>query len=1371
MSSTWIDRIQENRVFRAVIAVVFALALATPTALLNSAKAWADEEQDTTALTFVLNGEANVTIEGDNINATLTAEDNQISLDVKTGTAVHLTGSLTEANNVSITTRDTQDSFDVNTPEGFESTTSFEKDITAGGTDKVVDINIGELPSQESLAEAKLPFDAEEQAQAVNANAGISTMSIEPRSSSVPYVGEVFDGYGVIDYVSGGNGHTVNYCDYRPTSGIATDIGTFRVYCSDHGRAAPSAGGVWYYKATVTAIDYDSGWVSLSFWITGTGEYIYEDGYQRLEATSGVHRDFGGWIELQKASANTDITNGNDCYSLEGAEYGVYKSKANAESDSSRITTLKTDSDGYAKTDRISAATYYVKETKPPKGYALDETVYTVTVRNGQTVSVNGGEVEDYPQNDPVGILLGKFDGEFTYNGQANLPQGAASLYGAEFTITYYDGQYSSAEEAGYKSAENAGNKVRQWVFATSSNGYIDPRYDTPIRGDDVYLSSDGVPTFPLGTYIIQETKAPSGYNLNDEIFVRNITSGEFSTETVNTYNTPQVPDTVRRGDVEFSKASGDDQNRLANVPFRITSKTTGESHIIFTDENGYWTSSSDYNAHSNDPNGNDDAYADNALVEENYNAEAGTWFGMNADGETTEPNDDMGALPYDSYTVEELSCANNEGLQLVNTEFTVSRDGFTIDLGTIDDPNAFVTTSATDALDGNKYVIADPESTINDHAIFSGFKSGDTFKVETKVCNLDHNNNVVFSSSTNYTATKDGNTLDIPCKFDTTSYVGCRLGITHTVYDDQGRVVAEHNGDLSDEDQIVTIVQTEIDTTATDTTSNSKEAVIDPGTNITDTINVKNAIEGDTYNAHGELMRIVTNDDGSFAVAENNVPKVEPFTVGGETVTSDIEFTADDSTATADMNFSFDATEYAGQEVYLVVFETISKDDKVVVEEKDPANENQQVKLIPTTIGTQAKDTVDGDNLIVIDKTSSITDTVSHTNAISGDTYTGYGLIMNEDTHLPTLFGEGADEISNRDLKAFMDELCDALHIDRIEVPESVLGPEPENDDTAADTEGSSESADQTNDSAQTQESVDQESFLDHFANMVTGNTEEDNTSVEFEQTSLNSDASATIDFDQVNQILTDHSDIVEYLGIAQSEYTPDKANSSFDMVFNDLDSTALAQNNSVVFELFVKDNHIIASHLDYTDENQKVEFIPTEIKTELVDKTDGDHYFLPSTNTTLVDTVSFKGVIPGDEVVIKGTLMNQATNEPYLDAKDQPVTGEIRFTPNKSEGSVEVEFTFDSTNMTDGDSITAFEYMYKDEILIAEHTDIGDEAQTATIGYPPEGDVYDKTGQNLIGVIIAAALIAGAGGAIMYRSLKKRDEAAQQAEQLVRT
>ena len=150
------------------------------------------------------------------------------------------------------------------------------------------------------------------------------------------------------------------------------------------------------------------------------GGYIY----------TGEGQDLGQfWAKLavgngkiQKSSSNTTVTNGNDCYSLSGAIYGVYSDKGCTKS----VATLTTNASGNTDTVELRAATYYVKETKAPKGFQLDKNVYTMTVKAGETSTL---KVSDTPKVTGTLVELFKIDMETS----KATPQGNASLEGAEF--------------------------------------------------------------------------------------------------------------------------------------------------------------------------------------------------------------------------------------------------------------------------------------------------------------------------------------------------------------------------------------------------------------------------------------------------------------------------------------------------------------------------------------------------------------------------------------------------------------------------------------------------------------------------------------------------------------------------------------------------------------------------------------------------------------------------------------------------------------------------------------------------------------------------------------------------------------------------
>lgn len=248
-----------------------------------------------------------------------------------------------------------------------------------------------------------------------------------------------------------------------------------------------------------------------------------------------------GKLSIMKKSANPDITDNNPCYSLKGAEYGVYKTEADAKSDKSKVTSLKTKDTGWSNTVELEAGTYYLKEVTAPKEYALSSEINKVTITAGkETQFGTNNELMDVPQSDPVRILLGKVDKETN----KNKPQGSASLANAEFTVKYYKGLYDEDP------ATKGQTPARSWVLKTNSNGKAYLNKDYKVSGDDFYYASNGDPTFPIGTVTIQETKAPTGYFINNEVFVRKITTSG-SVEGVDTYNQPEILEKVIKFDIK----------------------------------------------------------------------------------------------------------------------------------------------------------------------------------------------------------------------------------------------------------------------------------------------------------------------------------------------------------------------------------------------------------------------------------------------------------------------------------------------------------------------------------------------------------------------------------------------------------------------------------------------------------------------------------------------------------------------------------------------------------------------------------------------------------------------------------------------------
>lgn len=242
--------------------------------------------------------------------------------------------------------------------------------------------------------------------------------------------------------------------------------------------------------------------------------------------------DTKGELKLIKVSTYPKLTENNNCYSLSGAEFGIYKSEAAAKNNLEKLGILITDQTGISNTiEDIETGTYYLKELKAPKGYSLDPKIHKVIVEAGELTQV---EISDLPQSNPVLLLLSKQD-ENTGLSEA---QTDASFAEAEFEVKYYGSEY----QADFDPASEGIKPDATWLFKTDLNGEIKLSADYLVseNSDPLFYNSQGIAVFPLGTITIQEIKAPQGYLLNSEIFVQKVTA-EGNFETVKTFHSPIV--------------------------------------------------------------------------------------------------------------------------------------------------------------------------------------------------------------------------------------------------------------------------------------------------------------------------------------------------------------------------------------------------------------------------------------------------------------------------------------------------------------------------------------------------------------------------------------------------------------------------------------------------------------------------------------------------------------------------------------------------------------------------------------------------------------------------------------------------------------
>lgn len=699
-----------------------------------------------------------------------------------------------------------------------------------------------------------------------------------------------------------------------------------------------------------------------------------------------------GKLKLKKASSNPGISDNNPCYSLEGATYGVYSDSGCTQ----QVGTLTCNASGDSNVIDIAPGTYYVKETKAGKSYALDEGIHQVNVSGGQTATVN---VTDAPQNDPADMLVAKVDSE---TGKAS-PLGAGTLAGAEFTVKYYDGFYTQ---------ENLPEKAtRTWVLKTDENGRTSLARVTLdkdkyfVSGDSFYTSTNGNITLPIGTVTVQETKAPSGYLLSDNsIHIQQITSNT-TTERVTTFvepseDAPTVREQVKRGDIAFNKVHGEDMTGLAGVPFKITSKTTGESHIAITDVNGILTTEASACPHTQNTNGNDAAlHAEGTVDESKLSIDNGLWFSGSKDAQTA-ADDSKGALPYDTYTFEELRCTTNTSLNLVKFEVAVSRDAYTIDRGTVDDNPIEIGTTATDGADGDHKLLASNQAEIVDSVSYKGLKKGTEYELQGTLMDAETGEALKgmdgkeITATAKFTPKASSGKQKVKFKFDATLLGGHKAVVFERLYLD-GKIQASHE-DPEDEDQTIEFLPVEIGTTATDAADGDKSIGVGKAVTVEDEVSYKNLATGREYTVTGALMDSATGEPIKDAE--------------GNTVTASTTFEPEDTVGKVKVTFSVDTSTLSNKK--LVVFEKLEADGNVIASHEDLTDEGQTVEVIPPEIKTSAADGADGDKEVTADGKATIVDTVKYTGLVPGTEYELQGTLMDAETG-ETLKGADGKEIT----------------------------------------------------------------------------------------------------------------------------------------------------------------------------------------------------------------------------------------------------------------------------------------------------------------------------------------------------------------------
>lgn len=981
-----------------------------------------------------------------------------------------------------------------------------------------------------------------------------------------------------------------------------------------------------------------------------------------------------GTVSLSKTSANTGITSGNSCYSLAGAVYGIY-SDAGC---SAQVTTLTTDAGGNAAAVSLNAGTYYYKELTAPAGYALDSSVQSFTVTDGQNTALS---VSDTPTNDPVRISINKVDSE-----TGDKVQGGASLENAEFTVKYY---------AGYYNAGNLpANATRTWVIKTlkTAGGNYMAVLNTnyKIAGDDFYTNAKGAPVLPLGTISIEETKAPEGYNLDGAYLqvggVGEKITGKYVAQITQNGNLAQlkggntfkVSDKIKRGDFKLTKIDTDNQNRMSDIPFRVTCKGTGESHIIKTDENGYFSSESSWNAHSKNTNGG--------------GAYDGLWF-SSADG-SAKVDDSVGAMPYGDYTLEELSCDNNRGKILYKGEFSIRRDKVTVDIGTIEnhsEPTPVITTQASDAKTQYQIIKPSADTDIIDKVTITDTMAGREYTITGTLMDKDTGEAVMVNGNTvtaSQTFTSDGTkkVLDMHFNFDSSALGGKTVVVCEKLT--YGDYVAATEEDMENKDQ--TIYFPEIHTTATDSETADHLTLADSRAIITDTVTYTNLLKGETYTLSGVLMDKETGKE---------------LLVDGEPVTQEMAFTAGRASGTKKLKFEFDTTGLAGKS--FVVYETLTLEDVEVAEHKDINDEGQTIHI--PAAQTTATDDSSKINVSEAKKEVSVTDTVAYRNLVPGKEYTVRGTAVDKETGEPLTDADGNELVSTAkftaasadgsvDVKFTFDGTAMAgrsvVFFENVYYTDKLIAVHADIDDEAQTVHIPlifTSVKDKDTDSHMSLAGSDV-TLTDTVAyrNLVPGKTYT---------------VSGTLMDQRTGKAVTVNGKAVT----SSADFTPDTADGETTVDFH-FNTKGLDDTTVVVFEKMFYGNAEIAAHEDINDKGQTI-YIPS-VKTTAIDEKTATKLTLAEKDIHIVDKVAYRNLVPGEKYTVTGTAIDKTTGETLKDDAGKDVTAKASFKAEKANGTVDVAFVFDGSTLA-GKTVVMYENIYYNNKLVGVHADISDEAQ----------------------------------------------------------
>ena len=972
-----------------------------------------------------------------------------------------------------------------------------------------------------------------------------------------------------------------------------------------------------------------------SMLLTWYGESVtvrQQDHSVSVTAVNDVER---GGLSVEKQDTITGSTSQGDA-NFEGITFEIINNSRNPVMVEGQkyqpgevVKTLVTDSEGKASTadDLLPYGEYILHESATNESMLLTAPDQVVLVEDD-------GVIYEFTMADEVvrgGVLIEKRDLE---SGLLT-PLGGANLDGTLFEIT---------------------NKSKNAVYVNGAL-YAPGEVCATIEVVDGIAQTDAR-ALPYGTYQMVESKPGEGYLHTDQT-VRSFQIRQDG-QVIEFRDGDAAYNQVIRGDLQFVKVGeGGESNmhRFANVAFKLTSQTTGESHIVVTDENGEVRTVTEWNPHSQNTNGNDEI-TDESLWDDH----AGTWFGLTTEGWMVDVQDELCALPFDQYTLEELPCEGNQGYELVKVpNITISRNNTVIYLGTIDDQFEGVPEIGTTAtVDGEHTAEPAGEVTLIDTISYKNLKVGETYKISGVLMDKSTGepllvNEQQVAAELEFTPTNSEGTVELTYTFDGSALAGKSVVVFEDLY--QGENVVASHADINDEGQTVNFGKPTIGTTAT--IDGEKTAEPAEQITITDTVEYSGLTVGQEYTLKGVLMDKETG---------------EPLLVNDQQVTSEATFTPAEPNGTIDVLFTFDASVLTGKAV--VVFETLYIGEEEVTSHTDIEDEGQTVTFVEgPKIGTTA--TVDGQHTAAPSGEVTIVDEVAYSGLTPGETYSISGILMDKATGEPLLVDDAEvtaeveftpEEPSGTvELTYTLD--ASALAGTTIVVFETLYS---DGVEIAAHTD--------INDEAQTVEITEPEKPTLGTTATVDGQHTADPTGEitivdVVEYTGLTPGKTYTISgvlMDKAtNQpLLVDDAEVT-----AEVEFTPEEPSGTVELTYT-LDASLFAGTSIVVFETLYQDGVEIAAHADINDEAQTITIEPR--------------------GGLLIQKTSEDGVLEGFTFLVEGegyseTFTTDGAGKIYIEDLSP---GEYTITEQESELTARYEIPAGQTVEVTADQATTVEF-----------------------------------------------------------------------------